>query len=193
MPKQVHFQVFCKATLALSFYFIVVSCTGQTVPRPTGPDVTPPEEVRLIVKVLNKDGGTNQEADTSNTSSSSPECLSANSNDFLSFYASAKDPQGLKDIQIWISQKICTESGGMGQCSEGVPTEPIAHNPHQGDTSMVSTDRNTLHLIDLKNRDNSTSVRFSATARGINFNNKTTYTKHAIEVHWPPVAGCHAA
>jgi hypothetical protein len=190
-------RILFKATLTLLLCWIVADCSSNPVPRPAGPDATPPEEVHLTVSILNRDGRTKMQDGSSNTTpSSSPDCLPAGPDDFVVFFASGKDSQGLKDIQIWASQKICTDSGETGQCSQGLTTEPIAHNPHQGDTGMVSTERSTQYTIDMQQGGNTNdkSITYSVTARGINFNNKTTYTKWPIIVRWgsysPP---CRAA
>ena len=92
-----------------------------------------------------------------------------------------------------MSLRTCTDSGNTGQCSEGLSVEPIAHNPHQGDTGMVSTDRSTQYIIRLQDRTTAVSLRYTISARAINFAERTTHTKYPIEVNWPPVAGCHAA
>jgi hypothetical protein len=122
-----------KFLIAFCTLSIVGACASDPVTK-HGPDTTPPELAQIEVHFPRNIPDINPPSTTLTVKNgSTPVTIQVQPGDSISLLFSGRDEQGLKDIQLFMSSKSCTESGGVGNCSQPLSLDkPVASLPDTG-------------------------------------------------------------
>jgi hypothetical protein len=133
---------------------------GRTVTIPAN-DATQPS----VVLDLHLPGGKIESA----TPSVHPAKVTAPSDGTVTLIAKASDPDGVRDIQLWIGTRTCSGTDAASCSGPGSLGKPTASNRDPGTPSQVGcTERLVSHNV-VVSRTSRGSVSHEVSVRGINF------------------------
>lgn len=133
---------------------------GRAVTIPAN-DVTQP----LVVLDLHLPGGKIASA----TPAAPPAKVTAPSDGTVTLIAKATDPDGVRDVQLWIGTRSCSGTDSAACTNPGLGGKPVASNRDPGAPGQVGcTERLVSHNIVVK-RSSAGSVSHEVSVRGINF------------------------